>query len=64
MSERHCKDCMYFKKDRRNNDFGWCRRHAPRPITYILTDDNVHEEHDVRWPQVAFDDFCGELEHD
>jgi len=58
-----CDDCMYFEKKPRNDDgYGWCRRYAPRPITFILTDENTHEVHDVRWPEVdGFLGWCGEL---
>ena len=62
MSERYCECCMYWKKKPRDDDYGWCRSHAPRPITYIMTDENLHESYDVRWPEVAFDDLCGEYD--
>ena len=61
MSDVYCEDCAYWKKIPRNDDgFGWCRRYAPRPITYILTDENVHEAYDVQWPMVDSWGFCGE----
>ena len=57
-----CGDCMYWeKKPRSDEEYGWCRRSAPRPITFILTDEHVHESYDVQWPETSPFDWCGEF---
>ena len=61
--EHTCDECMYFKEKPKDiNGYGECRRYAPRPIAYILTDDNMHEPYDVTWPEVDGRlDWCGEF---
>ena len=46
-----CEQCRFFEPH--NEDYGLCRRYAPRPRT-----DNGEAE--AVWPRVSADDACGD----
>lgn len=53
---RKCATCAFFEKD--DDEIGACHRNAPKPAMACETSDNVSPI--VVWPEVYFNDFCGE----
>lgn len=49
-----CKTCKFFDEV---NNFGYCRRYAPRHLSGVGTG---FEEN--KWPEVQPDDWCGEYQ--
>lgn len=48
-----CQYCKFYEKVM--DTWGRCHRYAPRPIL-------AEQEEDWAWPDVTFDDFCGDYQ--
>lgn len=49
-----CPDCAYWLEEP-GEDFGECRRYAPRPVTGDVTKTVPY------WPTTTSDEWCGEF---
>jgi hypothetical protein len=57
-----CGGCRFFEFWDEVN--GWCRRHAPKPVTKAIRDgdeDDTNEDHVTEWPSTYRLDWCGEF---
>ncbi|MEK9809272.1 MAG: hypothetical protein VW362_02415 [Candidatus Nanopelagicales bacterium] len=60
MSEATCETCRFWLKDKKYEDMGICRRHAPSP--QILHDEQDEENRWPIYPLTTVWDWCGEHE--
>lgn len=58
-NQESCADCRYWKPLASLCKVGLCRRYPP---TIIIVPESTYavEEELTRWPDVGFDDWCGE----
>jgi hypothetical protein len=53
-----CNGCVYWKED--HSGMGWCKRHAPSPVTTTeFPDEDTFSIYGF-WPKTHFEDECGE----
>ncbi len=59
-----CDNCRFWLAkivDGHPDDYGKCRRYAPRPTTTpLLDDDGLVGVSFTYWPETSFDEWCGE----
>jgi hypothetical protein len=53
----HCKDCIFWDKDKHSARFGKCRRRAP--LVQIFPNEHSYERGPC-WPVTSVDDSCGD----
>lgn len=64
--EERCEACRWWEDADpeeildRDDDLGWCRRHAPAPLVVIGCRDDGIASSEVVWPFTERTDFCGE----
>ena len=61
MNNESCETCRFF--DRVNDHDGYCRRHAPHPVTEANETDALQVRFAI-FPIVQTNDACGEYQTD
>jgi len=74
MSQR-CRSCAFWDwsslnpeaeslRDIGEEHFGYCRRHAPRPLVIVNTEGSEQTRTDTLWPETPPSSWCGDYQEE